>query len=545
MGGLLGAIGVGFGKTLISLLAHDAMEAKRTVLLVPPNLRKQLLEVDVPLYGRHFELPPIFDARTDDPDQDGVHVLAYSQLSSAKHADILEVSRNPETFSSARGGVNIIDQPDHFSEFFGSMIVMDDPRHARLRRIVSRGFTPGMLRKTEAMVDRAAVEIVDGLVDEGTCDFVTDIAAALPLKIICDMMGIPTSEYRYVFDRTNIILGAADPEYVADLAQAVPAMLQAGGELAALMQDLVRIRREKPTDDLTSALVHAEVEGERLNDQEIASFFILLVVAGNETTRHTITHGVLALMDEPAQARTLASAPGQMAVATEEMLRWASPAMYFRRTATREVELGGKRVKAGDKVVVWLISGSNDDDVFHEPRRFDSARAPNPHLAFGKGPHFCFGAPLARLEIRVLELLAEVEHELGEDAGLEKDGVERHLQEALANLPEAVEDGLRLVRREWPTDIGPVDLMCRDRDGEWVAVEIKRIGTIEAVEQLTRYLEVLQRDPALASCRGILAAESVRPQARTLCAARGLGCVEVDLATLRGAREPELTLFEA
>ena len=150
-----------------------------------------------------------------------------------------------------------------------------------------------------------------------------------------------------------------------------------------------------------------------------------------------------------------------------------------------------------------------------------------------------------RLEIRVLELLAEFEHELGEDAGLEKDGVERHLQEALADLPEAVEDGLRLVRREWPTDIGPVDLMCRDPDDEWVAVEIKRVGTIEAVEQLSRYLEVLQRDPALATCRGILAAESVKPQARTLCAARGLGCVEVDLAELRGAREPELTLFEA
>jgi len=150
-----------------------------------------------------------------------------------------------------------------------------------------------------------------------------------------------------------------------------------------------------------------------------------------------------------------------------------------------------------------------------------------------------------RLEIRILELLAEVEHELGEDAGLEKDGVERHLQEALAAVPEAAEPGLRLVRREWPTDVGPVDLMCRDEDDGWVAVEIKRIGTIEAVEQLSRYLEVLQRDPALSACRGILAASEVKLQARTLCEARGLGWVEVDLATLRGEREPELTLFEA
>ena len=149
-----------------------------------------------------------------------------------------------------------------------------------------------------------------------------------------------------------------------------------------------------------------------------------------------------------------------------------------------------------------------------------------------------------RLEIRIAEILAEFEHELGEDAGLEKDGVERHLQEALADLPDAVEPGLRLVRREWPTDVGPVDLMCRDADDGWVAVEIKRVGTLEAVEQLSRYLEVLCVDPALAACRGSLAAQVVKPQARTLCESRGLGCVEVDLELLRGEREPELTLFD-
>ena len=148
-----------------------------------------------------------------------------------------------------------------------------------------------------------------------------------------------------------------------------------------------------------------------------------------------------------------------------------------------------------------------------------------------------------RLEIKIAEVLAEFEHELGEDAGLEKDGVERHLQEALAASPEALEPGLRLVRREWPTDVGPVDLMCRDADDRWVAVEIKRIGTIEAVEQLSRYLELIRLDPALTGCRGILAAQSVKPQARTLCETRGIGCVEVDLEVLRGEREPDLTLF--
>jgi RecB family endonuclease NucS len=150
-----------------------------------------------------------------------------------------------------------------------------------------------------------------------------------------------------------------------------------------------------------------------------------------------------------------------------------------------------------------------------------------------------------RLEIKILELIAEVTHELGEDAGLEKDGVERHLQEELAAQPHVLEVGLRLVRREWMTDVGPVDLMCRDADDGWVAVEIKRVGTIEAVEQLSRYLEVLRPDPALAGVRGILAAQSVKPQARTLCEARGLGCVEVDLEVLRGEREPDLTLFSA
>jgi RecB family endonuclease NucS len=150
-----------------------------------------------------------------------------------------------------------------------------------------------------------------------------------------------------------------------------------------------------------------------------------------------------------------------------------------------------------------------------------------------------------RLEIRILELLAEFEHELGDDTGLEKDGVERHLQEALAGAPEALEPGLRLARREWPTDVGPVDLMCRDTDDGWVAVEIKRVGTLEAVEQLCRYLELIRLDPALAACRGILAAQSMKPQARVLCETRGLACVEVDLEALRGVREPELTLFSA
>ena len=321
-----------------------------------------------------------------------------------KHEDVLEVSRNPEIFSSARGGVTIIDQPPEFSEFFGSMIVMDDPRHARLRRIVSRSFTPGMLRKVEADVERAAGEVIDAVADKGRCDFVTDIAAALPLKIICDMMGIPPSEYRFVFDRTNIILGAGDPEYVADFADIVPATLQAGQELVSLVEDLVGVRQGRPTDDLTSALVHAEVDGEKLTPTEIGSFFVLLVAAGNETTRNAISHGMKALCDYPDQRAVWSRDFATVApTAVEEIVRWASPLIHFRRTATRDTELSGQKIRAGEKVVMFYTSANRDEAVFTDPYRFDVRRDPNDHVGYGgPGPHFCLGAHLARREITVM-----------------------------------------------------------------------------------------------------------------------------------------------
>src|SRR5262245_46130020 len=329
-----------------------------------------------------------------------------------RHADILEVSRNPDTYSSARRGVNIVDQPPELNEFFGSMIVMDDPRHTRLRRIVSRGFTPRMLRKTEADVDRAAIEIVNGLLDKGECDLVTEIAAELPLKIICDMMGIPTSEYRFVFDRTNIILGAADPEYVTDLADAVPAIFQAGQELAALVVNLARFRRDHPMEDLTSALIHADVDGERLTEQEVGSFFILLVVAGNETTRNAISHGMKALCDHPEQRRLWSDDFERVApTAVEEIVRWATPVTHFRRTATRDTEIAGQKIEAGQKVVMWYSSANRDEAAFENPYRFDVQRTPNEHVGFGgPGPHFCLGAHLARREITVMfrQLLSRV-----------------------------------------------------------------------------------------------------------------------------------------
>jgi cytochrome P450 len=321
-----------------------------------------------------------------------------------RHADVMEVSRNGQLFSSGRGGVNMIDQPDFFAELFGSMIAMDDPRHARLRRIVSSGFTPNRLRNLLGEVERAAVEIVDGVRDRGSCDFVTDIAAMLPLKIICDMMGIPESEYRFVFDRTNVILGATDPEYVSDLTLAIPMILQAGQELAALAEDLAGVREKQPADDLTSVLVHAEIDGERLTKSEIGSFFVLLTAAGNETTRNAISHGMKALADHPDQRRRWMNDFENLApTAVEEIVRWATPVIHFRRTATADTTIGGQPIREGEKVIMWYCSANRDEAVFDAPDRFDIGRTPNDHVGYGgPGPHFCLGAQLARREITVM-----------------------------------------------------------------------------------------------------------------------------------------------
>lgn len=321
-----------------------------------------------------------------------------------RHRDVLDASRQPELFCSGKGS-NIGDMPEPFLDFFGSMINMDDPRHARLRRIVSRGFTPRHLADLQDSVERRATEIVDRLLEKGSCDFVTDVAAALPLAIICDMMGIPESQYEFVFDRTNIILGAGDPEYVSDINEVVPALLTAGYELAQLVQELGAERRATPTDDLTSALVNADVEGEKLSDEELGPFFVLLVVAGNETTRNAIAHGMHLLTQNPDQkAAWQADVDGLATTAVEEIVRWATPVIHFRRTVTQDgATLGGQEFKEGDKVVLFYNSANRDEALYEDPFTFDIARDPNPHVGFGgPGPHFCLGAHLARREITVM-----------------------------------------------------------------------------------------------------------------------------------------------
>ncbi|HJR26670.1 MAG TPA: cytochrome P450 [Acidimicrobiales bacterium] len=323
-----------------------------------------------------------------------------------RHADVLEASKHPDLFCSGKG-TNIGDLPEPFLEFLGSMINMDDPRHARLRRIVSRGFTPKQLDSMKADVESIAAGIVDDVIERGEGDFVTDVAATLPLRIIVDMMGIPRSQERFIFDRTNVILGLADEEYVPEQTESgiVGALLGAAQDLTLLITELGEARVEEPQDDLTTALVTAEVDGESLSPAELASFFVLLVVAGNETTRNAISHGLLALTEHPDQlAAWQADFDGLAPTAVEEIVRWATPVIHFRRTVTQDgARLGDHEFAAGDKVVLWYASANRDAAVFDDPFRFDLTRTPNDHLGFGgPGPHFCLGAHLARREITVM-----------------------------------------------------------------------------------------------------------------------------------------------
>jgi cytochrome P450 len=330
-----------------------------------------------------------------------------------RHADVTEASRNPEVFCSRRGATSILDLPAEFNEYFGSMINMDDPRHARLRRIVSRAFTPRMIGKFEEDVARVATRVVDDLLETGPCDFVENVAARLPLTIICQMMGVPDSSYDMVLRNTNIILSGADPDFLsADIGEAIGQILAAGQELADLVTGLAAARTAHPADDLVSSLVTANIDGEQLTSAELASFFILLVVAGNETTRTAISHSLVLLTDHPTQRALLLDAfEDRISGAVEEIVRYASPVMFMRRTLTRDYTMNGHTYREGDKTALYYWSANQDEAVFADPARFDITRSPNPHVGFGAaGPHFCLGAHLARREITVMlrELLGRI-----------------------------------------------------------------------------------------------------------------------------------------
>jgi cytochrome P450 len=320
-----------------------------------------------------------------------------------RYEDVWAASRNPQVFISGRG-VNIGDVPQEMNEFIGSMIAMDDPRHFRLRNIVAKGFTPKQISQVEEYVRTKAATIIDRVIEQfpdGECDFVEQIAAPLPLQIICEMMGIPDEDEARIFGWTNVILGVGDPEYVGSFEQLMATLF----EIYAYAQQLGEDRRANPTDDIASALMHAEVDGERLTPQEFGSFFILLVVAGNETTRTAVSHGMKLLTDNPDQKKLwFDDYQGHVKTAVDEIVRYSTPVIHFRRTAEEDIVVHNTKIEAGQKVVLWYNSANRDESVFADADRFDITRPLQPQqVGFGAGgPHFCLGANLARREIAVI-----------------------------------------------------------------------------------------------------------------------------------------------
>lgn len=320
------------------------------------------------------------------------------------HGDVVDISRRATEFSSGQG-TQIFDQTPEMREYRGSIIDMDDPEHQRLRKIVSRGFTPRILSELQGLVEQTTAEILDEMPASGDCDFVNEFAVLLPLRIIDNMLGVPRKHERFILTATNVVLGASDPEYVPDQSQAgiATAVAQTSEKLVELMKGIAEDRIANPTGDVISKLVTSDEEN--LTPQELAKFFILLIGAGNETTRNALSHGLHILSQHREQRDKLLADYDTLApTAIEEILRYASPVIHFRRTVTRDgVALDSGHVfNAGDKVVVWYPAANRDPAVFADPEVFDIARTPNNHVAFGgPGPHFCLGAHLARLELKV------------------------------------------------------------------------------------------------------------------------------------------------
>lgn len=352
----------------------------------------------------------------------------------SRHADIISVNRDAASYSSdaLRGGVVVIEEEmaarakEAASAGGKLMLELDPPDHTRYRKLVNRGFTPRMIGEMELHIRELTNGILDRAVAAGEGDFVVDVAAELPLEVIAELIGVPHEDRHKIFEWSNRMIGSEDPEYRVSDEEIAAAQI----EMFMYAQQLAEQRRESPSDDIISALLSADVDGESLSDMDFNLFFLLLSVAGNETTRNAISHGMNAFLEHPGQWAAYRSDPeGHQVGATEEILRWASPVMFFRRNVTRDVQLQDRRLHEGDKITLWYISGNRDEGVFTDPFEFDITRSPNPHIAFGGGgPHFCLGASLARLEVRVL-----LEELLDRCAGVEAAGEVQHLRSNFLN----------------------------------------------------------------------------------------------------------------
>jgi cytochrome P450 len=340
-----------------------------------------------------------------------VHPVALPGLPKAwlltKHADVRRVSRDTETFSSTQGNTLVQVEMNPTSAMLPGI---DPPRHVLYRKLINQGFTARNVTRLEPHMRQVARDIVATVIDKGEFDAVSEISAEMSLQVIADVLGVPAEDRMDVFRWSNAIgsLGIEDPDY----APTPEALGRAAAEMFAYCGTLVEHRRRHGlTDDILSALLAAEVDGQKLDGDQLNEFFLLLAIAGNETTRNTLSHGILALSSHPEQRALLARDPSGIPRAVEEMLRWSTPVLHFRRTVTRDVEIGGRRIPAGDWVLLHYLSANRDEDVFDRADEFDVTRDDAGHAAFGGGgTHFCLGAQLARLELRVLleELYAAV-----------------------------------------------------------------------------------------------------------------------------------------
>jgi cholest-4-en-3-one 26-monooxygenase len=326
-----------------------------------------------------------------------------------RYDDVFEVSRHPQIFGS-HPNTMIRDPDDGSAETSAAgelMLNQDPPRHTQLRKLVNKGFTPRQINALEPRVRERVVAILEASAAKGTFDLVSDVAVEVPLQVIAELVGVPEDERHQVFAWTEKMMSLDDPEMGGTIADARAAI----ADMFAYADRLAAERAGSDGDDLLSVLLRAEVDGERLTTMDVDLFFMLLMNAGSETTRNLITGGTLALFDHPEERERLLREPELLSTAIEEMLRWVTPVMHFRRTARADTELAGQTIRAGDKVVMWYSSANRDEMHFADPERFDVGRTPNEHVAFGAGgPHFCLGANLARLEARVMfeELFARM-----------------------------------------------------------------------------------------------------------------------------------------
>ncbi len=369
--------------------------------------------------------------RRDDPvswidEQDGSGFWAVT-----KYQDIIDVSRDVERFTS-REGIRLEEMTAEETEARRTMMEQDPPEHTRLRRLVSRGFTRRSVESYEDQIRELAVEVADDAVAKGEFDFVNTVARALPMKMLGRLVGTPDEDGNFLVELGDALIGNSDPEFTdhvvdqvdTDEFRMLPFRSPAGVKLFKYAGEQAALRRENPQEDIITKLLANTIDGEPLSENEFKNFFTLLVAAGNDTTRYTVTGGMKLLMERPELLDYLRTAtPEQWDLATDELLRCTSVTTHFRRTATRDTELGGKQIKKGDKVVVYFISGNFDEDKFDDPYRINLQREPNDHMAFGRGgPHFCLGAWLARMELRVVlqELLKKIDtiEQTGDEARL-------------------------------------------------------------------------------------------------------------------------------